>query len=168
MDSRISLFVSNKSLMKSISSIFHTHPNHFQKVNSSSSQFGNLDHHWNLSDYIQLNIILISSNTWIPIETCQLFEQQGMAVNSMKKWGGALTRILSLPLNNEETLLISLSRSVGDKTSQTEPVTRNPFISHWLKHSLSSDSFLEHVCMIAPSPANSSTIACLVEHKDGD
>jgi len=69
--------------------------------------------------------------------------------------------MLSLPLNREETVLISSSRWVRDPTSQIEPVTRNPFVFHSCKHSLSWASFRQHVCTVAPRPANSSTIAYL-------
>ena len=72
-----------------------------------------------------------------------------------------LTRMLSLPSKSDETLFISSSLSIFDTTSQTEPVTWKPFFSHWLKQSLRSTSFREQVCTIAPSPANSSTIAYL-------
>ena len=73
--------------------------------------------------------------------------------------------MLSLPSNSEETVFISSPLFSRDNTSQTEPVTRNPLDSHWLKHPLSSASFLEHVCTVAPKPANSSTIAYLKEKK---
>ena len=70
--------------------------------------------------------------------------------------------MLSLPLNKEETVLISSSRWARDATSQTEPVTRNPFVFHSCKHTLSWASSQGHVCMEAPRLANSSTTAYLI------
>jgi len=56
---------------------------------------------------------------------------------------------------------MSSSLSTREATSQTEPVTRYPFVVHSFKDSLSSASFREQVCTVAPSCANSSTIAYL-------
>lgn len=74
---------------------------------------------------------------------------------------GQLTRMLSIPLNTEETDSISFSLWALDDTSQTEPVTTNPLPSQAFKHPLSSASFREQVCTLAPSLASSSTIAYL-------
>ena len=70
--------------------------------------------------------------------------------------------MLSLPLNREETVMISSFRWACDATSQTEPVTRNPFVLHSCKHTLSWASSREHVCTEAPRLANSSTTAFLI------
>ena len=72
-----------------------------------------------------------------------------------------LTRMLSFPLNREETVLISSSLWARNIALHIEPVTRNPFIFHSCKHSLSWTSFRQHVWTVAPRPANSSTIAYL-------
>ena len=72
-----------------------------------------------------------------------------------------LTSILSLPLNSEESLAMRSCLSARDATSQTEPVTLYPFVFHSFKDSLSSASFRAQVCTVAPSCANSSTIAYL-------
>ena len=74
---------------------------------------------------------------------------------------GQLTRMLSIPLNTEETDSISFSLWALDDTSQTEPETTNPLSSQAFKHPLSSASFREQVCTLAPSLASSSTIAYL-------
>ena len=74
---------------------------------------------------------------------------------------GQLTRMLSIPLNTEETDSISFSLWALDDTSQTEPETTNPLSSQAFKYPLSSASFREQVCTLAPSLASSSTIAYL-------
>lgn len=76
---------------------------------------------------------------------------------------GVLTRMLSFPLNCDETSFISSCRWALDTRSHTDQpvIWWKPFIFYWLKQSLSWPSFREQVCTIAPSPANSSTIACL-------
>lgn len=66
------------------------------------------------------------------------------------------TRMLRFPLKREETLFIRFSRSARDVTLQTEPVTLKPLIFSLRTHSLSSSSFLQHVCTVAPSSANAS------------
>jgi len=58
---------------------------------------------------------------------------------------------------------MSSSLSTGEATSQTEPVTLYPFVLHSFKDSLSSTSFRAQVCTVAPSCANSSTIAYLCD-----
>ena len=74
-----------------------------------------------------------------------------------------VTSMLSLPLNFEETVSMSLILWGREDRSQTEPVTWKPFkLTHSLKHELRWASFREHVCTVAPSAANSSTIACLI------
>jgi hypothetical protein len=72
-----------------------------------------------------------------------------------------LTRMLSFPLNREETVLISSSLWARNSASHIELVTRNPLIFHSCKHSLSWTSFRQHVWTVAPRPANSSTMAYL-------
>ena len=72
-----------------------------------------------------------------------------------------LTRMLSLPSNNEETVCINVSLSGREVTSQTEPLTWNPFFSHSLKLWLSSVSDMSHTWILAPKADNSSTMACL-------
>jgi len=58
---------------------------------------------------------------------------------------------------------MSSSLSKREATSQTEPVTLYPFVVHLFKDSLSSASFRAQVCTVAPSCANSSTIAYLYD-----
>ena len=61
----------------------------------------------------------------------------------------------------EATFRMSFSLWAGEDTSQTDPVTTKPLLRHSSKHLLSSASFLEQVCTMAPNPAKSSTMACL-------
>lgn len=79
---------------------------------------------------------------------------------------GLPTRMLSLPWKTEPTSSISFSLWTREDASQTEPVTTKPLSSHSFKHLLSSSSFLEHVCTLAPNPASSSTVAFLVKNTD--
>ena len=72
--------------------------------------------------------------------------------------------MLSFPLKMDLTLSTSFSLSVGDETSQTEPVTLRCMAPHRCRHFSSSASFRAQVCTAAPNLANSSTMACLRAH----
>lgn len=70
--------------------------------------------------------------------------------------------MFKFPWKAEETFFISSSLCVLDDKSQTQPFTLNPLASHSWSLSSSSFLFLEHVYILAPNPANSSTIAYLL------
>lgn len=75
-----------------------------------------------------------------------------------------LTRILSFPWKTEEMVSISFTRWSLTETSQTDPLTLKPLVSHSLIHESRSVWLREHVCTSAPNPANCSTIPCLINH----
>ena len=78
--------------------------------------------------------------------------------------------MLSLPLNIVETVCMSFSLSERNDTSQTEPLTWNPFFFHSHKLWLSRVSDRSHAWTLHPKPASSTTMACLkyLPHKKRD
>ena len=107
---------------------------------------------------LSFSLLLLSRDTifWLDFWASQTWVAQTVTLAE------ELTRMLSLPSNSEDTVSINFSRSALIFRSHTEPLTLSPLLFHSWILSLSSVSFREHVCTIAPNAVSSSTIAYLI------